>query len=169
MCQYSSPNGLATDWHLVHIGVSVVFHPRSAPSQGLARSVAKQFAIRGAGLISMEATAVTPEGRISPQDNGIWSDEHIPNLKRITDFVHAQGGVIGIQLAHAGRKASTRSPWASVDLKRKNRDPTGSDVATVEEGGWPDNGEAQRCLPVNNQKIYGGIGHFSLGAFCNPL
>ena len=91
----------------------------------------------------MEATAVTPEGRISPQDNGIWSDEHIINLKRIVDFVHAQGGVIGIQLAHAGRKASTRAPWASVDLKNKSRDLTGSHVATIEEAGWPDDGQSE--------------------------
>jgi 2,4-dienoyl-CoA reductase-like NADH-dependent reductase (Old Yellow Enzyme family) len=92
----------------------------------------------------MEATAVTPEGRISPQDNGIWSDEHIPNLKRIVDFVHAQGGVIGIQLTHAGRKASTRAPWASMELKGNQKHSTGSDVATVEEGGWPDDGESQK-------------------------
>ena len=100
----------------------------------------------------MEATAVTPEGRISPEDNGIWSDEHIPNLKRIVDFVHAQGGVIGIQLAHAGRKASTRAPWASVDIRGKNRDPTGSDVATVEEGGWPDNGEQWRFFLMDKTR-----------------
>lgn len=88
----------------------------------------------------MEASAVVPEGRITPQDNGIWSDEHIPGLKRIVDFAHAQGTKIGIQLAHAGRKASTRAPWAGADLKGRNRDPTGSDVATVEELGWPDEG-----------------------------
>jgi hypothetical protein len=110
----------------------------------------------------MEATAVTPEGRISPQDNGIWSDEHIPNLKRVVDFVHAQGGVIGIQLAHAGRKASTRAPWASVGLDGKNRDPTGSGVATVEEGGWPDNGEYRM---ICNSRIHGHTALSSFGTF----
>lgn len=104
-------------------------------------SYLKQFAIRGAGAICMEASSVTPEGRITPQDNGIWSDEHIPGLKRIVDFVHAQGTVIGIQLAHAGRKASTRAPWAQNNLKGGNMDPSGSHVATVEEGGWPEDGE----------------------------
>ncbi|KAF8313826.1 FMN-linked oxidoreductase [Clavulina sp. PMI_390] len=119
MCQYSSPNGFATDWHLVHIG---------------------GFATRGAGLISMEATAVMANGRITPEDNGIWSDAHIAPLKRIVDFVHSQGTKIGIQLAHAGRKASTRAPWAQADIRGKNKSAggKGSDVATLEEGGWPD-------------------------------
>jgi len=102
-------------------------------------------------LISIEATAVTPEGRISPEDNGIWSDDHIPNLKRIVDFVHSQGGVVGIQLAHAGRKASTRAPWAAFDFTGKNRDPTGSDIATIEEGGWPDDVWAPSAIPYSNQ------------------
>ncbi|KAF8313766.1 FMN-linked oxidoreductase [Clavulina sp. PMI_390] len=119
MCQYSSPNGLATDWHLVHIG---------------------GFATRGAGLISMEATSVTANGRITPEDNGIWSDAHIAPLKRIVDFVHSQGTKIGIQLSHAGRKASTRAPWGKRDIKGNylSGGEKGSDVATVEEGGWPD-------------------------------
>ena len=88
----------------------------------------------------MEASSVTPEGRITPQDNGIWSDDHIPGLKRIVDFVHSQGTPIGIQLAHAGRKASTRAPWAQYDLKNYNMDDTGSHIASLEEGGWPDDG-----------------------------
>lgn len=91
---------------------------------------AKQFAIHGAGLICMEATAMVLEGRISSQDNGIWSDEHIPNLKRIVDFVHTQGGIMGIQLARAGRKAGIRALWAAADLKGNIRDPSGSNVTT---------------------------------------
>lgn len=89
----------------------------------------------------MEASAVTPSGRITPSDNGIWSDAHIPGLKRIVDFAHEQGTVIGIQLAHAGRKASTRAPWAQYDMKNNDKySGTGSSVATEEEGGWPEEG-----------------------------
>lgn len=90
MCQYSSADGFATDWHLVHLGAR---------------------ATGGAGLIISEAAAISPEGRISPGDLGIWKDEHIPALKRITDFIKGQGCVTGIQLAHAGRKASHAAPW----------------------------------------------------------
>lgn len=90
MCQYSSTDGFANDWHLVHLG---------------------SRAVGGAGLIITEATAVSPEGRITPHDLGIWTDEHIPGLKRITDFITANGSVPGIQLAHAGRKASHHRPW----------------------------------------------------------
>lgn len=90
MCQYSSEDGFASDWHLVHLG---------------------SRAVGGAALVFTEATAVEARGRISPQDLGIWKDEHIVPLKRITDFVKAQGAVAGIQLAHAGRKASTSRPW----------------------------------------------------------
>lgn len=90
MCQYSSQDGFANDWHLAHLG---------------------SRAVGGAGLVFTEATAVTPEGRISPQDLGLWSDEHIPVLKNIVEFIAAQGAVAGIQLAHAGRKASTKRPW----------------------------------------------------------
>jgi len=91
MCQYSSTDGLATDWHLVHLG---------------------SRAVGGAGLVMAEASAVSPEGRITPQDLGIWSDAHVPPLARITSFIEAQGAVAGIQIAHAGRKASTYHPWA---------------------------------------------------------
>jgi 2,4-dienoyl-CoA reductase-like NADH-dependent reductase (Old Yellow Enzyme family) len=90
MCQYSSHDGMAGEWHLVHLG---------------------SRAIGGAGLIFTEATAVSPEGRISPSDLGIWKDEHIEALRRIVKFVRAQGSEIGIQLAHAGRKGSTAEPW----------------------------------------------------------
>ena len=90
MCQYSSVDGFANDWHLVHLG---------------------SRAVGGAGLVITEAAAVSPEGRISPDDLGIWKDAHIPFLKRITSFISEQGAVPGIQLAHAGRKASVHSPW----------------------------------------------------------
>jgi 2,4-dienoyl-CoA reductase-like NADH-dependent reductase (Old Yellow Enzyme family) len=104
MCQYSSDNGFASDWHFVHLGA---------------------FATGGAGLVITEAAAVTPEGRISPQDLGIWDDAHIPMLRRINDFCRAQGAVMAIQLAHAGRKASTRRPWEQ---------PSGA--VPLAEGGW---------------------------------
>ncbi len=90
MCQYSSEDGNPTDWHLVHLG---------------------SRAVGGAALVIAEATAVSPEGRISPQDIGIWSDQHIPAFQKITKFIKQQGSVPGIQLAHAGRKAGTKAPW----------------------------------------------------------
>jgi 2,4-dienoyl-CoA reductase-like NADH-dependent reductase (Old Yellow Enzyme family) len=90
MCQYSSEDGFANDWHLVHLG---------------------SRAIGGAGLIIVEATAVSAEGRITPSDLGLWKDEHIHFLQRITTFLKAHGAVAGIQLAHAGRKASHHVPW----------------------------------------------------------
>jgi len=90
MCEYSSTNGFPSDWHFVHLG---------------------SRAVGGAGLVLTEATAVLPEGRISPEDLGIWSDDHIEPLSRIVRFVHAQGSIAGMQLAHAGRKASTYRPW----------------------------------------------------------
>jgi 2,4-dienoyl-CoA reductase-like NADH-dependent reductase (Old Yellow Enzyme family) len=90
MCQYSSTDGFANDWHLVHLG---------------------SRAVGGASLIFTEACAVSPEGRISPQDLGIWKDDHISFLSRITQFLLGQGTVPGIQLAHAGRKGSTARPW----------------------------------------------------------
>jgi 2,4-dienoyl-CoA reductase-like NADH-dependent reductase (Old Yellow Enzyme family) len=105
MCQYSSDRGLANDWHLVHLG---------------------QFAVGGAGVVFTEATAVVPEGRISPQDLGIWDDAHVPMLQRITRFIDAQGAVPGMQLAHAGRKASTQRPWE------------GNGTVPPEAGGWTD-------------------------------
>jgi len=89
MCQYSSKDGFASDWHLVHLG---------SRAQG------------GAGLVILEAAAVLPEGRISPADLGIWKDEHIPALTRIAEFLHTQGSRAGMQLAHAGRKGSTWPP-----------------------------------------------------------
>jgi len=90
MCEYSCVDGYANDWHFVHLG---------------------SRAVGGAGLVLTEATAIVPEGRISPQDLGIWDDDHVPALRRIVSFIHEQGSVAGMQLAHAGRKASTRRPW----------------------------------------------------------
>ena len=90
MCEYSSTDGYVSDWHFVHLG---------------------SRAVGGAGLVLTEATAVLPEGRISPQDLGIWMDDHIEPLARIIRFVSEQGSVAGMQLAHAGRKASTYRPW----------------------------------------------------------
>jgi 2,4-dienoyl-CoA reductase-like NADH-dependent reductase (Old Yellow Enzyme family) len=103
MCQYSSEDGFANDWHLVHLG---------------------SRAAGGASLVFTEATAVTPEGRISPEDLGLWKDEQIDFLARIVGFLKAQGTVPGMQLAHAGRKGSTQRPWE------------GSSKVSVADGGW---------------------------------
>lgn len=103
MCQYIAQDGLASDWHLVHLG---------------------SRAVGGAALVIVEATAVTPEGRITPGDMGIWGEEHVEPLARIVRFVHSQGAVAGIQLAHAGRKASCDVPWK------------GGAVLSREMGGW---------------------------------
>ncbi|OSD03240.1 FMN-linked oxidoreductase [Trametes coccinea BRFM310] len=133
MCQFCSDDGHATDWHFVHIGVgidqlrtTITFDVHD--NQG--------FAIRGVGAICMEATAVLPEGRISPQCAGIWTDSQMAPLKRIVDFAHAHGTKIGIQLAHAGRKASTYAPWVYADIAGTRRALTC--VAGEDEGGWPD-------------------------------
>ncbi len=103
MCQYSSEDGMPTDWHFVHLG---------------------SRAVGGAGFVMMEATAVSPAGRISPADAGIWSDAHAEAYQRITSFIQSQGAVAGIQLAHAGRKASTAPPW------------DGGKKVAVQNGGW---------------------------------
>lgn len=103
MCMYSSRDGFANDFHLVHLGAR---------------------ALGGAGMVMMEATAISPEGRISPGDMGIWKDDHIENLARITGFLRDHGATPAIQLAHAGRKASTLPPWK------------GRRYIDVDEGGW---------------------------------
>ncbi len=103
MCQYSSENGMPNDWHFVHLG---------------------SHAVGGAALVMTEATAVSPEGRISPDDAGIWSDKHAEAYQGITKFISSQKCVPGIQLAHAGRKASTYSPWK------------GKGKVEPEDGGW---------------------------------
>lgn len=103
----SSEDGYMTDWHLVHLG---------------------QYAIHGTGLVICEATAVTPNGRITPSCAGLWKDDHIAPMQRVTRFIHSVGGHVGIQLAHAGRKASTFPPFHA-----KSRS-----VAQAEDGGWAD-------------------------------
>ncbi|UJR87079.1 NADH:flavin oxidoreductase/NADH oxidase [Sandaracinus amylolyticus] len=103
MCQYSARDGFANDWHLVHLG---------------------SRAVGGAALVMVEATAITPDGRISPNDLGLWSDAHVEPLARIARFVESQGAVPGIQLAHAGRKASTAPPWH------------GGGAVAASDGGW---------------------------------
>src|SRR6185295_2847129 len=103
MCEYSSIDGFANDWHLVHLG---------------------SRAVGGAALVMQEATAVSPDGRISPDDLGIWKDEHIEKLRTIATFIKQQGAVSGIQLAHAGRKASSASPWK------------GGRQIKIQDGGW---------------------------------
>jgi 2,4-dienoyl-CoA reductase-like NADH-dependent reductase (Old Yellow Enzyme family) len=103
MCEYSSEDGFANDWHLVHLG---------------------SRAVGGASLVLTEANAVTADGRISPQDLGIWKDDHIEYLSRITRFIKQQGSIPGTQLAHAGRKASTARPWE------------GGANLPLEQGGW---------------------------------
>ena len=103
MCQYSSTDGFANDWHLVHLG---------------------SRAVGGSALVFTEATAVVPEGRISPADLGLWKDEHVEPLRRCTRFMRGHGAATGVQLAHAGRKASTAPPWL------------GGARVPPEEGGW---------------------------------
>jgi len=119
MCQYSSREGMPNDWHLVHLGAR---------------------AVGGAALVIAEATAVSPEGRITPWDNGIWSDPHAQAFQPIAAFIKAQGAIPGIQLGHTGRKASTEAPW-------RERRPLGEN-----EGGWkpvaPSPLPFDRCSPV---------------------
>lgn len=118
MCQYSSEDGFANDWHLVHLG---------------------SRAVGGAAIVFTEATAVSPEGRISPNDLGIWKEEHIAFLKQITDFIKKQGAIPGIQLAHAGRKSSQLPPWL------------GSKELSVKEGGWTT--YAPSAIPFKEDQI----------------
>lgn len=103
MCQYSSENGFPNDWHLVHLG---------------------SRAVGGAGLVVVEATAVSPEGRISPADSGIYLDEHVEPFARLSRFIKQHGAVTGIQIAHAGRKASANKPWE------------GDNHIPSDQGGW---------------------------------
>lgn len=139
MCQYSSVEGLANDWHFVHLGA---------------------FATGGAGLVFTEATAVAPEGRISPQDLGIYRDDHIPELRKITHFIKAYGAVPGMQLGHAGRKASTPRLW------------DGGYKVEISEGGWepiapsaiPFRPEYPMPRAMTDADIEEAIGQFVAGA-----
>jgi len=118
LCQYSAENGKLTDWHVTHLG-------------GIIQ--------RGPGIATVEATSVTPEGRITPQDSGLWTDDQMEPLERIVDFAHSQGQKIMIQLGHAGRKASTVAPWLA-----------GGDEATEELGGWPSHVLAPSAIPFSD-------------------
>jgi len=117
MCQYSSEDGFANDWHFVHLG---------------------SRAVGGAALVFTEATAVSPEGRISPQDLGIWKDEHITELQKITAFISSHDSIPGMQLAHAGRKASVTEPW------------NGDKLILPADGGWKT--LAPSALPFSDDK-----------------
>lgn len=121
MCQYSADDGHLTDWHLVHLG---------------------SMSARGAALTILEASAVLPNGRISPEDSGLWKDSQIAPLRRITDYIHSQGHKAGIQLAHAGRKASTLAPW--------HRQRAVSAVAGDAEGGWPNDVWGPSSIPFSH-------------------
>ena len=109
MCQYSAVNGFAGDWHLVHLG---------------------KFALGGFGVVMTEATAVEERGRITHGDLGIWSDDHVAGLRRVTDFIHREGALAAIQIAHAGRKASTQRPW-------QGHGPLGEADRDRGEPAWP--------------------------------
>ncbi|TFK73404.1 FMN-linked oxidoreductase [Pluteus cervinus] len=115
LCQYSADNGKLTAWHLAHLGGILT---------------------RGPGLTFIEATAVLPEGRITPEDAGLWSDDQLESHAKIVEFAHSQGQKIGIQLAHAGRKASTVAPWIK-----------GDNTASEEVGGWPNDVWGPSTIP----------------------
>ncbi|KAK8182616.1 NADH-dependent flavin oxidoreductase [Phyllosticta citribraziliensis] len=119
LCQYSAQDGHMTDWHVAHLGGIIS---------------------RGPGLSFVEATGVTPEGRITPEDVGLWKDSQIEPIKRVVDFAHSQSQLIGIQLAHAGRKASTVAPWLSP-----------GDIAGEELNGWPKSVYAPSSIPYNER------------------
>ena len=141
MCQYSSADGFVNDWHLVHLA---------------------SRAVGGAALVMTEATAVAPEGRISPQDLGIYHDDHVPGLARIVQFIHSQKAPAGMQLAHAGRKGSTRRPW----------EPPGA--IPPEEGGWQPVGPTDEPFsdgypvprPLTVDEIPAIVGQFRNAAEC---
>ena len=140
MCQYSALDGFANDWHYVHYGAR---------------------AVGGVGLIIVEATAITPEGRITPSDLGLWKDEQIAEFKRITEFIHSHGAVAGIQIAHAGRKASHYTPTQG-----------GMQIA-AKEGGWltvapsaiPFESTEQVPVELTTQAIQTIIEQFKTAAF----
>lgn len=119
LCQYSAQDGHQTAWHMAHLGGIIS---------------------RGTGLAMIEATAVLPEGRITPEDCGLWNDSQMESLKPIVDFAHSQGQKIGIQLGHAGRKASTVAPWLAAAA-----------VATEEVNGWPNNVKGPSNIPYSDK------------------
>lgn len=167
MCQYSATDGFANDWHLVHLGAR---------------------AVGGAGLVCVEATAVTPEGRISLADLGLWSDAHVEPLARIARFVKSQGAVPAIQLAHAGRKASTHAPWdghgqvpdaeggwlpvapSAVPFAEADRVPTALDEAGIARVVQSFADAARRALDAGFEAIELHAAHgYLLHQFLSPL
>jgi 2,4-dienoyl-CoA reductase-like NADH-dependent reductase (Old Yellow Enzyme family) len=168
MCEYSSEDGFANNWHLVHLG---------------------SRAVGGAALIITEATAVSPEGRISYADLGIYKDEHITKLKEITDFIHQHGSVAGIQLAHAGRKASHEVPWkgnaqipadepngwqtygaSAIPFSEGQQPPVELDKAGIEQVKADFKAAAQRALQAGFKvvEIHGAHGYL-MHQFYSPL
>lgn len=139
MCQYSGEDGFANDWHFVHLG---------------------SRAVGGAGLVFTEATAVSPEGRISPHDLGLWKDEHIEQLKKITHFIEQQGSVPGIQLAHAGRKASVTEPWNGDKLIL----PASGGWKTVAPSAIAFSEEKDTPAELNKESIYKIVNDFKQAA-----
>lgn len=119
LCQYSAQDGHLTPWHMAHLGGILT---------------------RGPGLTFIESTSVTPEGRITPEDSGLWKDSQIEPLRQIAELAHSQGQKIAIQLGHAGRKASTLAPWLSM-----------GDVATEAQNGWPENVKGPSSIPFNDR------------------
>ena len=167
MCEYSSIDGFANNWHLVHLG---------------------SRAVGGAGLVITEAAAVSPEGRISIVDLGVWKDEHKPKLKEIVDFIHENGAVAGIQLAHAGRKASFDIPWenpAQVDKDKggwdtvapsaikfnpKDKMPIALDLDGIEKVKSDFKAATKRALEVGFKVIEVHAAHgYLLHQFLSPL
>lgn len=167
MCEYSSVDGFANNWHLVHLG---------------------SRAVGGAGLIITEATAVSPEGRISIVDLGIWKDEHKEKLKEIVDFIHENGSVAGVQLAHAGRKASFDIPWenpaqvskenggwdtvapSAIQFNPKDKMPIALDKAGIEKVKADFKAATKRALEVGFKVVEVHAAHgYLLHQFLSPL
>lgn len=168
MCMYSSDDGFANDFHLVHLG---------------------SRAVGGAALIMQEATAISPEGRISSYDMGIWKDEHRDKLKQIVTFIHQQGALAGIQLAHAGRKASVARPWeggaqisskdgngwttvgpSAIAFKDGNEPPVALDAAGIEKVKDDFRLATQRAKQVGYDVVEIHAAHgYLLHQFCSPL
>lgn len=167
MCQYSSQDGFANDWHLVHL---------------------VSRAVGGAGLVMSEAAAVEPEGRITPEDLGIWQDDHIEFLAHIVELIHRNGAIAGIQLAHAGRKASTLPPWegggeipeseggwsvvapSPIPFKPGSPDPTALRIEAIEDLRRSFVNAAQRALSAGFKVIEIHAAHgYLLHEFLSPL
>lgn len=167
MCQYSSEDGFSTDWHLVHLGTR---------------------AVGGAGIVFTEATAVSPEGRISYADLGIWKDEHVSGLARITAFIKEQGAIAAIQLAHAGRKASREVPWdggaqtdvggkgwemvapSAIPFAENERGPKEMSLADIEKVKADFRSATERAIAAGFQilEIHAAHGYL-LHSFCSPV